>query len=264
MKPFRYAFSAILLYSLPLSAQDILLVRAQLREEIKNWESGMEVPERLLSYPDGDAKTDEAKFCGFFADQMSVRRFVEQIQSDALLEELAFHPQSASATVNSAVSVLVERQGLGWFARRLKVRGSTRREHETLVEALHSRSARLSVAFIAKDAMPQMQATAALERLSARLEKGQDWRAAYRATAEEFPDVERRKSEPRVPTTLITYLFDGWVSEHGFDFAELSHDSTLQPDHLRQVFAGDVGGRLVPANDGTYLYFVSQLYAPEN
>lgn len=252
----RDLFFIALVFSSPIAAEDLSV-------EIESWKPGDEVPHRLLSFPDGHVDANDPNMCGLAAYMESVRPYVEGIENDALLEELVFDRRSANTTFHSAATQLIQRKGLEWFAERLEAREATRWEHEAFAQMLRSRFAKISVAFIDAMAMPEEEATKALKLLRTRLDAGQPWGEAYRVIADEFPDVERRRREPRVPTTLVTYLFDGWISAHGFDFSQLGNTSNLPLEHLGQVVNAGPGGRLIKTAKGVYLYFVTQVYAPD-
>ena len=156
-----------------------------------------------------------------------------------------------------------QRDIVGIFSILLEAREPTRWEHEAFAQMLRSRFAKTSVAFIAKERMSEAEATRALGLLRSRLDEGQSWKDAYGAVSDEFPDKERRKREPQVPTTLVTYLFDGWISAHGFDFSNLSISSDVPSEHLAVVVNADLGSHLLRTEAGFYLYFVSQVYTPD-
>ena len=148
------------------------------------------------------------------------------------------------------------------MARILMTRESTRWEHEAIRQLLLVRYANLAVASISTKDMSREKALAALGALKCALERGQTWKAAYSAVADANPEIERRKREPEVPTTLVRYLFNGWVSERGYVFSELIVNRYLPTKHLYRVVTSGKGAQLIEEPDEICLYYVSDVYEP--
>ena len=235
---------------------------ADLRKEIEVWRPGQEVPLRLLSYPDGKIEPADPNICGLADYWNSVRPYIDAIESDALLEEIIFDPRSAGTSFQASVTRLIKRRGLPEFSGILENRNPTRWEHHTLRQAFESPFARMSVAFISKDLMNETTAKAALEKLREKVNKGESWGAAYAAIAEENPDIERRKIEPQFETTLVTFLYEGWISDSGFSAEELQFNSNVPRPHLAQAISAGTGGTLISASEGVYLFYVFEIFRP--
>ena len=233
----------------------------ELSNEIRNWKPGEEVPHRLLSYPDGAVEPRDLT-CYFSTDDAAVAGYIDEIENDALLEEIVFDHRSESASFKHALMRLVERKGLKPVARILMTRASTRWEHDALRQLLTVRYANLAVASISTKDMSPEKALAALGLLKRALERGQTWEAAYSAVADANPDIERRKREPEVPTTLVRYLFSGWLSERGYVFSELGVNPYLPTKYLHRVVSSGKGARLIEESDEIYLYYISDVYDP--
>jgi len=246
--------------SFGVSASDITATVRSLDAEILAWKPGSEVPHRLLSFPDG--KVPLIQNCGLAAYAFSAMPFIERIDNDALLEEIVFDPRSESSSLQAAVRHLVERKGLSWFAHKLASRESTRWELNALHQTVQSSFSRMEVAFISSKNMPPSKATEVLRGLKSALESGSPWKDAYAKVADENPDVERRKREPGVPTTLIGFWFDGWISASSFSFSSLSFNPNVPSAHLKRV-VGSSGVRILESSDGIYLYNVVDSWSPD-
>jgi hypothetical protein len=233
----------------------------ELDKEIRNWRPGQEVPQRLLSYPDGAVEPRHPE-CYFGTNEAAIAGYIGEIENDALLEEIVFDPRSESASFEHALMRLVERKGLKPVARILLTRESTRWEHEALRQLLLVRYANLAVASISTKDMSREKALSALDSLKRALERGQTWKAAYAAVADANPDIERRKREPKVPTTLVRYLFSGWVSEDGYVFSQLGVNAYLPAKYLHRIVNSGKGAQLIEDSDEIYLYYVSDVYEP--
>lgn len=237
--------------------------RSELTQEIRSWVPGQDVPRRLLSFPDGQVAENDPNICGLVADFESVRPFIRSIENDRLLEEIVFDRRSASTTFHAAVMRLVERKGLPWFSALLSRRDATRWEHDAFRQMFQTPFANVSVAFIGRGVMPDGDARTALLELKRHLDQGEPWSDAYRTVADKYPDVERRKREPEVSTTLVGYWFSGWVSSIGFSFSQLQ----ITPNVPAKLFQGAIdsgrGGHIVVNSDGTYLLYVVEIMAPK-
>jgi hypothetical protein len=108
--------------------------------------------------------------------------------------------------------------------------------------------------------MPERRAEVALSQLKAKLDTGQPWSDAYRAIADANPDVERMRKEPGAQTTLITYAFDGWVSEIGFSYSSLSVTPYVPANYFENAIAAGGGGHIYKDEGGVYLVYVFDLY----
>ncbi|MBC3928943.1 hypothetical protein [Undibacterium sp. CY21W] len=233
-----------------------------LSKEIKAWKLGREVPHKLLSFPSGKvSKKDDLDF-GIGEYLRSVRSYIDQIENDELTEEIVFDSRSDSASLQAALMRLGERKGLKWVAQKLDERKSLRWEIQTLKQALQSPFSRLEVAFIEKKEMQKTRAVDELTDLKVALDSGVDWKIAYAKTANENPDVERRKREPKVQTTLVGYLFSGWISGTGFSFSTLGLNENLPLQHLKHVVGSSRGGYILETEEGVYLYYIFDTWTP--
>jgi hypothetical protein len=246
--------------SFAASAADLLATGKGLDAEIKAWKPGDEVPHRLLSFPTGDVPPRQ--MCGLAAMGMSAMPYIEHIDNDALLEELVFDPRSESLSLYAAITRLVDRKGVGWFAHELASRGDARWELSALQVALQAQFSRMEVAYISANAMPRQKAIGVLTSLKGELDGGKSWKDAYAKATDANPDVERRKLEPSVPTTLVGYWFSGWISASGFTFSGLGFNRNLPVEHLKQV-VGAPGGHILESSEGAYLYYVLDSWSPD-
>jgi len=237
-------------------------IAADLDSQVKNWKPGDEVPHRLLSFPDGNVPPLSLMRTDAYDEAFTVRPYIHKIDNDALLEEIVFDPRSERGAFEAAVVTVIDHKGLVWFSKILAKRDSTRWEHDAFRQILRSPFARTSVAFISKDAMTEANARQALEEIKAKLDKGESWKAAYGSVADAYPDTERRKREPGVPTTLIGYMYSGWVSAFGFDFSSLHITSTVPAALFAAAIRSGKGGRIVSTPSGQYLVYVYELYSP--
>lgn len=231
--------------------------------EIKGWKSGQEIPPRLLSYPDGDVPSNDPNFCGFASYMESVRPYIDSLENDALIEAIAFDQRASHTSFHAAATRLVERKGLNWLAKRLE-RDRTRWEHEAFRQMLQSRFAHIAVAFIEVRYMEAPRAESELKKLLSSLDAGMSWKEAYGEFSEQHPNVERRKLQPEVPTTIVTYLYEGWISEIGFDFTELGVAYYFPGEHLNLVRSmGAKSGKIVSSPLGSYLFYAFEVYEPK-
>jgi hypothetical protein len=230
-----------------------------LKDEIKRWRPGSEVPYQLLVYPSGNVTPPSGPMCSFARD--SVWPYIEEIGDDRLLEELVYDGRSESETFAAASIKLIERKGLPWFAAKLESREASRWELQWLRQMLRSPAARISVAFVEKADMPEPRAEAVLSQLKVKLDSGQPWSDAYRTVADANPDIERMRKEPGTQTTLITYAFDGWVSEIGFSYSSLSVTPYVPAAYFEKAITAGAGGHLYKDEGGVYLLYVFDLYS---
>jgi hypothetical protein len=241
--------------------EDVRRAAAQLDQEVAHWKRGDEVPHRLLSFPEGDVDPLSIIQSDAF-DAFKVGPYIYSLKNDALLQEIFFDPRSEKGALQAAAVTLIDHKGLPWFSQMLAKRNSTRWEHDAVREILRRPFVETSVAFISKNQMAQADAKRVLEELKGKLEKGESWKDAYGSIADANPDVERRKLEPNVPTTRVTYLFSGWASEFGFDFSQLRMNSNVPASYFADAIRSGKGGRIVSAVDGEYLVYVFDVYKP--
>jgi len=246
--------------SFAVSASDILDNGRGLDAEIQAWKPGNEVPHRLLSFPAGDVPPRQ--MCGLAAIGMSAAPYIAGMENDALLEELVFDPRTESMSLYAAITRLVERKGLGWFAHKLATREDARWELNTLKQAIQFPFSRIEVAYISTSAMPRPKALEVLSGLKSELDAGKAWKDAYGKASGQNPDVERRKLQPEVPVTLVGYWFSGWISTSGFTFSGLGFNRTLPVAHLKRVVGASRGGYILESDEGAYLYYVFDLWTP--
>jgi len=251
---------SISVLSFSVSASDLLGNGRGLDAEIHAWKAGDEVPHRLLSFPKGDVPPRQ--MCGLAAYGMSAMPYISQIENDALLQELVFDPRTESMSLYAAITRLVERKGLSWFAHKLATREDTRWELDALKQGIQVPFSRIEVAYISGKAMPRLQALDVLKGLKGELDRGKAWKDAYGKAADENPDIERRKVEPSVPTTLVGYWFGGWISASGFTFSGLGFNRNLPIAHLKQVVGAPRGGYILEAGEGAYLYYLFESWSP--
>lgn len=233
-----------------------------LSKEIKTWKPGREVPHKLLSFPSGKVPKKDDLDCGIGEYLRSVRSYIDRIENDALTEEIVFDSRSDSVSLQAALTRLGERKGLKWVAQKLDERKSLRWEIQTLKQALQSPFSRMEVAFIAKNEMPRTRAMDELSGLKVALDNGVDWKIAYGKAADENPDVERRKREPNVQTTLVGYWFSGWISGAGFSFSTFGLNENLPLQHLKRVVGSARGGYILETEEGVYLYYIFDTWKP--
>ncbi len=233
-----------------------------LSKEIRAWKLGQEVPHKLLSFPSGKVLKKDEWTCGIGEYLGSVRSYIDRIENDQLTEEIVFDSRSDSASLHAALLRLGERKGLKWVAQKLEERKSFRWEIQTLKQALQSPFSRLEVAFIATNNTPRARALDVLLELKVALDKGTDWKIAYAKAAEANPDVERRKREPKVQTTLVGYWFSGWISGAGFSFSTLGLNENLPLQHLTRVVGSAHGGYILETEEGVYLYYIFDTWKP--
>jgi hypothetical protein len=230
-----------------------------LSDEIQSWKPGDEVPHRLLSYPDGAVEPQQISYSSTRDAVLAI--YIAEIDNNALLEEIIFDRRSESSSFQHAFTRLVERNGMKFVAERLMTRESTRWEHETLRQLLLVPYVKLTVASISMDDMPREKALRVLGSLKSALDTGESWTVAYPTVADQNPATERDKREFG-DTTVVRYLFDGWVSETGYVFSQLSANPYLPAKHLPRLFSSSKGGVIVEEPDEVYLYYVSDIYDP--
>ena len=226
------------------------------------WKPGQKIPHELL-FPNPLAKPIDPGLCEFYACFDSATQLIREVENDALLEAVVYEPRASGQSFTAAVTRLVERKGLVWLSNRLKQQTSTRWEQDAFRQMLQSRFLKISIAFIQSGDMPAEDATRALEELRAALDKGAPWRKAYLEVSDRYPDTERRKLIPNSVSTLISYLYDGWISEFGFDFSQLRMAAYFPAEHLHLVCVLKKGGTLVSSPSGEYLFYVFEVYEPD-
>jgi hypothetical protein len=263
----RHALKTILMLALcilPMSAGavDPFDPAPGLDAEIAAWKPGSEVPHRLLAFPEGNVRSIED--CGLAAYATSVLPFMNRIEDDALLEAVVFDPRVESTSMYAAASRLVDRKGLGWFAHALARNRDVRWELGVLEQALAARYSKMQVAYISHAHMSATKAIAVLGQLRFALMRGESWKEAYAKISDANPDIERRKQEPQVATTLVSYWFDGWIAASGFSASDqgFKRNSNLPAMHLKTV-VGSRGIHILSAADGVYLYNVTDTWTPD-
>lgn len=233
-----------------------------LDSQIKNWKPGEEVPHALLSFPDGNVPPLSLVQSDAYDDSFTARPYILRIKNDLLLEAIIFDPRSGRGALDAAVVTLIDHKGLSWFAKLVNDQNSTRWELDAFREILNRSFVKCSVAFIAKDAMPEAEAKNALEEIRTKLNKGVPWKDAYGSVADKHPDAKRRKNEPRVPGTSVGYLYSGWVSADGFDFSSLHFTTNVPIAYFADATRSGKGGKIVSAPNGFYLIYAFELYLP--
>ena len=233
-----------------------------LDSQIKNWKPGEEVPHALLSFPDGNVPPLSLVHSDAYEDVYTARPHILGIKNDELLEAIVFDPRSERGAFEAATVTLVDHKGLVWFAKLVANRSSTSWKLDALREILHRPFSQCSVAFIAKDSMPESEAKKALEEIKVKLDKGASWKDAYGSVADKHPDIKRHENEPRVPGTSVGYMYSGWVSADGFDFSSLHFTTNVPITYFADAIRSGKGGKIVSAANGAYLIYVFELYVP--
>jgi hypothetical protein len=234
-----------------------------LHKQIKKWKLGDEVPHSLLSFPDGNVPPLSLVHSDAYEDVFTARPYILSIESNELLEAIIFDPRSERGAFEAAVVTLVDHKGLVWFSKFIANQSSTDWKLDTLREVLSKPFVRCSVAFIAKDAMPESEAKKALEEIKAQLDKGASWKDAYGSVADKHPEVKRHKNEPRGLGTLVGYMYSGWVSADGFDFSSLHFAEGVPTTYFAEAIQSGKGGKIAGGPNGLYLIYVFELYLPD-
>ncbi len=257
-----YIVSLFCVLSMSLLAQD-----DELSAEIARWKCGTELPHKLLHFPDG--KIELPNFvCGIAAYSKSVAPYIDRIDNDELLVALLFDYRTDIETFQLALRRLLRLKGPSKVAellteiRQRKEEQTAKSELAALRQILQSPFSRLKVAFIESKDMPRERALQSMASFKKNLEKGMSWKAALSLVAEHNPDVDRRKREPKVPTTLVCYLYDSWISEIGFDLVTFGMADRIPIKHLPALFVKGVGVYVVDDESGVYIYSVENLYNP--
>ena len=238
-------------------------VRAdQLRDEASSWRSGDEVPSEFLASPNEDGSASRLVDCGVGSVFCPDLQVVKGLRNEALLEELVFEPRVTTRVFRASLRRLVETVGPSGVAAALEKRGATRAEHETLRSLLRAPLAHAHVASIDLSELAEPQALDALRGMALLLASGEGWQVAYAETAEKLPDLERRKLEPQVPTSLLRNEYRGWVSMSGRSLSSLE----FHRDIPRAVFAipfenGD-GPKVQVVGSRAYLVWSSEYHVP--
>ncbi len=251
----------VLAYALSsaVAASDMLDDEQRLDAEITAWKPGVEVPHRLLRYPEGDVPP--MADCAFGV--VSAMHVIAEVKNDALLEALMFDSRAESSSLYAAITELVRRKGLAWFSDRIAAESNVRWEIDALRQALRFPFSRMNVAHISTDSMPRSRAIEALVSLKKQLDAGKTWKEAYGDVADANPDVERRKREGAKFATLVGYEFSGWISSSGFSFSGLGINDTLPRAHLGRVVGSSYGGFILESSERTYLYYVHETWSPD-
>jgi hypothetical protein len=234
-----------------------------LHSQIKDWKSGDEVPHALLSFPDGKVPPLSLVRSDAYEDSFTARPYILSIKNDELLEAIIFDPRSERGAFEAAVVTLVDHKGLVWFAKLIANRSSTNWKLDAFREILNRSFSQCSVAFIAKDAMPDSEAKKALGEIRTQLDKGESWKDAYGSVADKHPDIKHRENKHHVPGTLVGYMYSGWASADGFDFSSLHFTANVPTAFFADAIRSGKGGEVVSAPNGFYLIYVFELYLPD-
>ena len=260
MKKLIIASVLICLFGFSAHAQP----EASLLNEIKVWKKGDAPPARLLKFPDG--KIDLVPECGLSVLGSSVGYYIGQINDPDLLTALVFNPRAESDCVQGAIRQIISLKGLDYLSRLLKDKRQTnpnslaRPELATLTQLISSPYVTIKVARIANEDMPTEKAESVLKEMSAELQMGKSWAAAYGKYADLNPDLRDREKDPKSTRTLISYLYDAVVSPTGFDILDYRLTDNLPPKHLPELFHVKQGTLVLKSTNGVYLYRIEKYF----
>ena len=120
----------------------------------------------------------------------------------------------------------------------------------------------MHIASIDLDDIPEQEALDVLRGMASLLQSGEGWQAAYAATAERFPDVERREQEPEVPTTLLRYEYRGWISRAGRSLSTLELHHDLPQAVFAVPFEKGKGAQIQVVGNRAFLVWSSEYHVP--
>jgi hypothetical protein len=240
-------------------------LETNLLRQMHAWRKGDAAPAQLLKFPDG--KLDRMPGCGLRVIGSEVGDYIWEIQNPDLLATLMFDYRAQADTIHAAASRLITLKGVGYVSRLLAQQRKaepdafTRSELAVLSQLLHAPYITIQVAHIARKDLPTDQAESALQAMRTDLQAGMPWADAYRKHSNLHP--ESRAKAARGGGALIGYLYDGTVSESGFDILTYSTAGSLPAEHLRELFRTKRGTQIYRGTDGVYLYHVRSYYNDE-
>lgn len=235
--------------------------------EINSWQKGDAPPARLLKFPNG--KIELTFECGMRVLGSEVEDYVSRIQNADLLAALIFDPLAEADTFHAAVAQLINLRDVGYVSQVITKRRETdpaafaRPEVAVLFQLLRTPYLTVAVARIAPEDMPPGDATRALKTMKRDLCAGELWIDVYRKQSDLHPDLRARTENPKSVQTLVAYLYDGPVSETGFDLVTYATAEALPVAHLRELFHAKRGTHILQAANGVFLYHIRNYYDPK-